>query len=106
MLSEDALEPPRAAGLKIAADRYPLGLFRPLAVFSGAAMFFGVRAFAPVVGLAGLMAAPLSLRAKKDWTGFSILAALIAWAALSILWSPAPNLHEVASAKALSRFTI
>src|SRR6185312_8966355 len=43
---------------------------------------------------------------REDWRGAAILAALVLWAAVSVAWSPAPNLGWPHTAKALSRFTV
>jgi hypothetical protein len=69
-------------------------------------LFLGARGFAPVVGITGLLCVPFARPTRRDWKGVLILAALVLWAAISIAWSPAPNLHLPDSAKALSRFTI
>jgi O-antigen ligase len=59
-----------------------------------------------VVGVAGLLCIPWARPTREDRRGVLILAALVLWAAVSIAWSPAPNLHLPHSAKALGRFTV
>jgi len=59
-----------------------------------------------VVGVAGLLCIPWARPAREDWRGAAILAALVLWAAVSVAWSPAPNLGWPHTAKALSRFTV
>ncbi len=88
------------------AQRFLLGLCGVLAVAAPLCLFFGTRGFAPVVGVAGLLCIPFARPTRQDWRGVLILAALAAWAAISVAWSPAPNLHGLDSAKALSRFTV
>ena len=87
------------------AQRFLLGLCGVLALAAPLCLFFGTRGFAPVVGIAGLLCAPLARPTRQDWRGVLILSALVAWAATSVAWSPAPNLHDLHSAKAVSRFT-
>jgi O-antigen ligase len=86
--------------------RFLAGLCIVLASAVPLCLFFGTRGFAPVVGAAGLLCIPLARPARQDWRGVVILVALVLWAAVSIAWSPAPNLRLPESAKALSRFTI
>ena len=86
--------------------RFLLGLCVLLAVAAPLCLFFGERGFAPVVGVAGLLCIPWARPSRDDRKGALILAALVVWAAVSIAWSPAPNLHMPHSAKALSRFTV
>ncbi len=87
-------------------QRFLLGLCAILALATPLCLFLGPRGFAPVVGVGGLLCFPRARLSRKDWRGVLILAALVLWAAASIAWSPAPNLHVLDSAKALSRFTI
>jgi O-antigen ligase len=86
--------------------RFLLGLCIVLAVAAPLCLFFGERGFAPVVGIAGLLCIPWARPSPDDRNGALILAALVLWAAVSLAWSPAPNLHLPRSAKALSRFTV
>jgi O-antigen ligase len=67
-------------------------------------LFFGVRGFAPVVGIAGLLCLPLARPSRRDWVGVLLLAALVLWAAVSTLWSPAESMAH--SVKSISRLTI
>lgn len=93
-------------------DRFPevqrllLGLCVGLAVAAPLCLFLGERGFAPVVGIAGLLCIPWARPTAKIRPGLLALAALVLWAAISVAWSPAPNLHLPRSAKALSRFTV
>ncbi len=87
------------------ARRFLLGLCGVLAVAAPLCLFFGTRGFAPVVGVAGLLCIPLAHPTRQDWRGMLILAALALWAAISVAWSPAPNLHDLDTAKAIGRFT-
>jgi O-antigen ligase len=102
------LGPERAPGsVAPARDPHPLlGVCLLLAVTTPLCLFVGVKGFAPVVGVCGLLCLPWARPARADWPGLVILAALVIWAAVSVAWSPAPNLHAPHSAKALSRFTI
>jgi O-antigen ligase len=77
-----------------------------VAVAAPLCLFLGTRGYAPVVGIAGLLCIPWARPTREDRRGVLILAVLAAWAAVSVAWSPAPNLHLPHSAKALSRFTI
>lgn len=86
-------------------QRFLLGLCGAVAAGVPLCLFLGTRGFAPLIGLAGLLCIPKARPASKDWTGAAILAALVLWAAISVAWSPAPNLHVFGSAKALSRLT-
>ncbi|MGZ6011556.1 MAG: O-antigen ligase family protein [Caulobacteraceae bacterium] len=86
--------------------RFLLGLCVVLAVAAPLCLFFGERGFAPVVGVAGLLCIPWARPTLEDRSGVRILAALALWAAVSLAWSPAPNLHLPHSLKALSRFTV
>ncbi len=94
-----AVRPPRV-------QRFLSILCALLAIAAPLCLFLGNRGFAPVIGIAGLLCIPWARPTPKDWTGVLILAALVLWAAVSVAWSPAPNLHLPHSAKALSRFTI
>jgi O-antigen ligase len=69
-------------------------------------LYLGVRGFAPVAGVVGLICLPLVRPTAEDVSGALILSALVIWAAISIAWSPADNLRTFASAKAFSHFTI
>jgi O-antigen ligase len=82
-----------------------LGLCMVLGVATPLCLFLGVRGFAPVVGIAGLLCIPWARPHVKDWTGVLVLVVLAVWAVVSVAWSPAPNLHLPHSAKALSRLT-
>jgi O-antigen ligase len=88
------------------AQRFLLGLCAVLAASAPLCLYLGVRGFAPVVGIAGLLCLPQARLSRRDLNGTLILIALTVWAALSIVWSPAPNLREFASARAFSHFTI
>ncbi len=68
-------------------------------------LFLGARGFAPVVGIAGVILLPYARISRADWPGIGLLAALILWSALTIIWTPAPNLH-VFTAKGLTRLTV
>jgi O-antigen ligase len=83
-----------------------MGLCAAVAVAAPLCLFLGTRGFAPVVGIAGLLCLPLARPTREDWRGVLILAALALWAAVSLAWTPAPNLHPPHSLKALSRFTV
>jgi O-antigen ligase len=87
-------------------QRFLLGLCAVLAVAAPLCLFLGVRGFAPVVGVAGLLCIPWARPTRQDFSGVLILAALMLWAAVTLAWSPAPNLHLPHSLKALSRFTV
>ncbi len=69
-------------------------------------LYLGVRGFAPVAGLVGLICLPLVRPTAEDVSGALLLGALVIWAAISIAWSPADNLRTFGSAKAFSHFTI
>jgi O-antigen ligase len=97
---------PRPIERPALVQRYLLTLCAVLAVAAPLCLFLGVKGFAPVVGVAGLLCIPWARPSRQDWTGVVILAALVLWAALSLAWSPAPNLRLPSSAKALSRFTL
>jgi O-antigen ligase len=83
-----------------------LGLCVILAAAAPLCLFLGLRGFAPVIGIGGLLCLPWARLTRADWNGALILAGLVLWAAVSLAWSPAPNLHAPHTAKALSRFTI
>src|SRR5258708_1455751 len=74
-------------------ERYRMAVFAVLGVFAGGALFFGARGYAPIVGIAGLLCAPLAVRAPKQWVGFGLLAALVLWAGVSAIWSPPASLQ-------------
>jgi len=88
------------------AQGFLLRLCGVVAVAAPLCLFCGARGFAPVVGVAGLLCFPFARPTRQDWRGVLILAALVAWAAISVAWSPAPNLHDLSTAKAISRFTV
>jgi O-antigen ligase len=90
---EPALAGQRSSTLEIVVERYRPTLFALLAVAVGAALFFGARGYAPIVGVAGLLCAPLAIRAPKQWVGFGLLAALVLWAGVSAVWSPPASLQ-------------
>jgi O-antigen ligase len=69
-------------------------------------LYLGVRGFAPVVGLMGLICLPLVRPTRQDVSGALILGALVIWAAISIAWSPADNLRAFGGAKTSRHFTI
>jgi O-antigen ligase len=77
-----------------------------LAATAPLCLYLGVRGFAPVIGVAGLLCIPLARLAREDLNGVLILTALAVWAAISIAWSPAPNLRLPDGAKVFSHFTI
>jgi len=54
--------------------------------------YLGYLGFAPLVTLAGLMAAPTLARGRQGDTPLIILALLCLWAAISLAWSPAAPL--------------
>ena len=87
-------------------QRLLLGLGAVIAAAAPLCLFFGTRGFAPVVGVAGLLCLPWARPRREDWTGVLILAALVLWAAISVAWSPAPNLRQPHTLKAVSRFTV
>jgi O-antigen ligase len=99
-------DPSGSAASPPPGQRFLLGLGAALALSAPLCLFVGTRGFAPVVGVAGLLCIPLARPARADWRGALILAALALWAALSVAWSRAPNLHLPHSLKALSRFTV
>jgi O-antigen ligase len=86
-------------------QRVLLGVCGLLAVAVPLCLYLGTRGFAPVVAIGGLICLPFARPSRQDWPGVLILAALVAWAFVSILWSPAPNLHPHSS-KDLTRLTI
>jgi O-antigen ligase len=51
-------------------------------------IWIGPLAFAPVVGLAGLLCLPALRIEARDWPLAAVLALLLAWAGASTLWSP------------------
>jgi len=87
-------------------QRFLLGLCAVLALAAPLCLWLGTRGFAPVVGVAGLLCLPWARPGREDWRGALILAAVVLWAAISVAWSPAPNLQLPHTAKALSRFTV
>jgi len=95
----------RLAGGPDSGQRFLLCLCAILAVAAPLCLFLGVRGFAPVVGIAGLLCIPWARPTGKDRSGALILAVLVLWATISVAWSPAPNLHMPHSAKALGRLT-
>ncbi len=99
-------EAPRSADLPARTQRVLLGLCVALAVSTPLCLYLGVRGFAPVAGIVGLLCLPLARPTREDVSGILILAALVIWAAISIAWSPASNLRVFNSAKAFSHFTI
>jgi O-antigen ligase len=86
------------------SQRYLLGIWIAMGVLTPLFGFLGARGFAPGVGLMGLLCLPLLRPRGSDWIGFGLLAALVAWAAISMSWSAAPNL-AVHSLKDLGRLT-
>jgi len=98
--------PPRLSERPAEVRGFLLGLCGVLAVAAPLCLFFGERGFAPVVGVAGLLCIPWARPTREDRRGVLVLAALALWAAISVAWSPAPNLHLPHSFKALSRFTV
>jgi len=96
----------RPVDLSVGARRVLLGVCIFLAVSMPLCLYLGVRGFAPVAGLVGLICLPLVRPTAQDGSGALILLALVIWAAISIAWSPADNLRTFASAKAFSHFTI
>jgi O-antigen ligase len=99
-------EKPRLIDPPAPPQRFLLGLCLALAATAPLCLYLGIRGFAPVVGIAGFLCLPLGRPTREDWNGMLILAALVAWAAFSIIWSPALNLREFDSAKAFEHFTI
>lgn len=99
-------KPSRLTDRPAEAQRLLLVLGAVLALAAPLCLFFGERGFAPVVGIAGLLCIPWARPAPEDWRGVAILAVLVLWAAISVAWSPAPNLHLPHTFKALSRFTV
>jgi O-antigen ligase len=99
-------EAPRLTARPAYVQRFLAGLCVALAAAAPLCLFLGLRGFAPVVGIGGLLCIPWARPMRKDWGGVLILAALALWAAISVAWSPAPNLHMPDSARALSRLTI
>ena len=99
-------EASRPAGRPCSVQRFLLGLCAVLAVAAPLCLWLGTRGFAPVVGAAGLLCIPWARPTREDWRGALILAALVLWAAVSLAWSPAPNLRLPHDGKTLARFTI
>lgn len=99
--------PPQAPGAgNLFTQRFLLAVFAFLAVMTPFCLFLGVRGFAPVVGLAGAACLAVARPSRSDWTGIILLSLLVAWAAVGLVWTPAPNLHGLGSIKTLSRATI
>jgi O-antigen ligase len=106
MVRAAAAEALRTAGRPALVQR----ILRAVCVLLGASaplcLLLGVRGFAPVIGACGLLCLPWARPAQRDWPGVWILAGLVAWAGISLAWSPAPNLRPPQTAAALGRFTI
>jgi O-antigen ligase len=86
-------------------QRCLLAVFGLLAIASPLCLFLGVRGFAPTVGLAGFACLVLARPSRADWTGIALLGLLVAWATISVAWTPADNLHGLKSFKTFSRAT-
>jgi O-antigen ligase len=93
-------------GLEIRAgsQRYLLGIWIAMGVLTPLIGFLGARGFAPGVGLMGALCLPLVRPGKADWLPLGLLAALIVWILIGMIWSPAPNL-AVHSFKDFERLT-
>jgi O-antigen ligase len=104
--SEPAELVPPSPARPASVQRFLLGLCAALAVAAPLCLWLGTRGFAPVVGVAGLLCIPWARPGHDDLRGPAILTALVLWAALSLAWSPAPNLALPHTLKALVRFTV
>ena len=90
--------------IRASGQRYVLGIWIAMSVLTPLVGFLGQRGFAAVVGLLGLLVVGLARPKAWDWAGLGLLAALSLWAAISILWSPAPNV-VVQTAQDVTRLT-
>ncbi len=90
------------SGTKPGVQRYLLGVWIFMSVLTPILGFLGARGFAPAIAVMGLLSLPLARPTRRDWIGLGLLAALVAWACVSALWSPAPLPH---TSKDISRFT-
>jgi O-antigen ligase len=88
--------------MAVGGQRYLLGIWIFMAVLTPLLGFLGARGFAPAIGVLGLLCLPLARPRGKDWIGVGLLAAVVAWACVSALWSPATSLH---TSKDIGRFT-
>jgi hypothetical protein len=102
--SGEALPAPRSKS-DASAQRALTGIFAFIAVLTPVAMHFGVRGFAPILGVAGFFCLRYARPAGRDWIGGGILAALVAWGAISASWSPAPPFHGLNTIKDVEHFT-
>lgn len=85
-------------------QRYLLAVWITIGVLTPILGFLGARGFAPGVGLVGLLSIRYARPQQADWPGLGLLGLLAAWAALSAVWSPAPNL-SVYGVKDFERLT-
>jgi O-antigen ligase len=86
-------------------QRYLLGVWIGVAVLTPLIAFLGARGFAPLIAVAGALCLPVARPRREDWPLLILLALLAVWAAISAIWSPAPNLKVLGSLKDLQRFT-
>lgn len=101
--SQSTLARPSAAlARRFNADAYLFGVWILLAVFTPAIGFVGVRGFAVLVGVCGLLCLPLARPRTAELGGLILVLLLVEWAVISAFWSPAPVPHSL---KALGRFT-
>jgi O-antigen ligase len=88
--SQSTFVKPAAAATGNWGGRYLLGIWIAVAVLTPLAGFLGARAFAPVVGIAGLLCLPFVRLRLADAAGLILFGLLVEWALISALWSPAP----------------
>jgi O-antigen ligase len=86
-------------------QRYLLAIWGVMAVLTPLVGYLGARGFAPSVGVLGLFCLGFLRPRGRDWIAFGLLALVVAWAGVSMLWSPAPNV-QVHSGKDFSRLTV
>ncbi len=67
--------------------------------------YIGSKAFAPIVAVAGLACVAVAVRRMRLTPILMALTALLAWALLSLLWSPVHPPHNLARYKDLEDFT-
>lgn len=89
---------------KAGGQRYLLGIWIALGVLTPLTGFLGARGFAPLVGVTGLFCIGYFRPGRRDWAILGLLAALVLWSAVSVFWTPAPNL-KMHSLKDAGRFT-
>jgi O-antigen ligase len=86
-------------------QRYLLGIWIGVAVLTPLIGFLGARGFAPLIGVAGFLCLPIARPNRTDLPLLGLLGLLALWAAISAIWSPAPNLKVLSNLKDLQRFT-